>query len=334
MGYLAILKKLSELGAEEIHGHLLFAVSEIEYQAAFAWLERAGLIPAIQMTAQALRNATPPEMEAALDKMDTLYMEAWQAEAKLKTFGGAVADAMQARVDDGERFDMTIEEWHEFAKRASFYEVREQARAMGIHQVWDCELPKTPEGFYQVQGGLDYAIAKSLAAAPVCRLAVDGDQDRRSGGRGKIRTCDPCTISRQDAGLQFVAVVQLGHDWDVRGTDATIPGGTGQVRLRLQLHHLWRASDRWFGRGGIRNRAQAGRHVGFGAPAAQVPSAGVAVSHPADAGRRASPGWRADGIIRTHGCDQGDGQGIDAVPASGANGSSTAAARRVAGGLG
>ena len=170
VGYLAILKKLSELGAEEIHGHLLFAVSEIEYQAAFAWLERAGLIPAIQTTAQALRNTTPPEMEAALDKMDTLYMEAWQAEAKLKTFGGAVADAMQARLDDGERFDMSIEGWQDFAKRASFYEVREQARAMGIHQVWDCELPKTPEGFYQVQGGLDYAIAKSLAAAPFADL--------------------------------------------------------------------------------------------------------------------------------------------------------------------
>ena len=28
------------------------------------------------------------------------------------------------------------------------------------------ELAKTPEGYYQVQGGLEYAIAKSLAAAP------------------------------------------------------------------------------------------------------------------------------------------------------------------------
>ena len=32
--------------------------------------------------------------------------------------------------------------------------------------IWDCELPKTPEGFYQVQGGIDYAIARSLAVAP------------------------------------------------------------------------------------------------------------------------------------------------------------------------
>ena len=41
---------------------------------------------------------------------------------------------------------------------------------MGIFVVWDCELPKTPEGFYQVQGGIDYAIAKSLAAAPFSDL--------------------------------------------------------------------------------------------------------------------------------------------------------------------
>jgi isocitrate lyase len=170
VGYLAILKKLSEMGAQEIYGHLLFAVSEVEYLAAFDWLEKVGLMPTIASTAKALSKASPTEFEAALDKMDTSFMEAWLAGAKLKTFGGAVADAIQARADDGERFDMTIEEWREFAQRASIYEIREQARSMGIFVVWDCELPKTPEGFYQVQGGIDYAIAKSLAAAPFSDL--------------------------------------------------------------------------------------------------------------------------------------------------------------------
>ena len=61
---------------------------------------------------------------------------------------------------------MTVDEWLAFAKRASFYEARERARSMGIHVIWDCELPKTPEGFYHIQAGIDYAIAKSLAAAP------------------------------------------------------------------------------------------------------------------------------------------------------------------------
>ena len=170
VGYLAILRKLAELGVAEIRGHLLFAVSETEYQAAFAWLQRVGLLPTIRSTAQALSNATAPEFDVALDKIETRYMEAWQGEADLKTYGRAVADVIQARTADGESFDMTVEEWLNFSKNASFYEIREQARSLGIQIVWDCELPKTPEGFYQIQGGLDYAIAKSLASAPFADL--------------------------------------------------------------------------------------------------------------------------------------------------------------------
>ncbi len=170
VGYVATLRKLAEMGANEIRGHLLFAVSEAEYEDAFTWLEGAGLMPTIRSTAQALRNATAPELDSALDKIETRYMEAWSGQAQLKTYGRAVADAMQTRVADGERFEMTVEEWLNFSKRASFYEIRERARSMGIEVVWDCELPKTPEGFYQVQGGIDYAIAKSLAVAPFTDL--------------------------------------------------------------------------------------------------------------------------------------------------------------------
>lgn len=35
---------------------------------------------------------------------------------------------------------------------------------------WDPELPKTPDGYYQVRGGIDYAITRSLAAAPFADL--------------------------------------------------------------------------------------------------------------------------------------------------------------------
>jgi isocitrate lyase len=165
IGYLAILRKLSELGVE-VRGHLLFAVSETEYKATFDWLSQVGLMSLITETAQRVAQAAAPELEAALEQIDTRYMEIWQAEAGLKTYGQAVADAMKSRKDEGERYDMTVEEWLAFSKRASFYEMRERAKSMGIQIVWDCELPKTPEGFYQIQGGIDYAIAKSLAAAP------------------------------------------------------------------------------------------------------------------------------------------------------------------------
>jgi isocitrate lyase len=165
-GYLAILRKLFELGVEEIRGHLLFAVSETEYLAAFAWLERVGLMSMIAERAPALRNIPATELDAALDKIDTRYVETWQAEAGLKTYGRAVAEVLEFRTAEGERFDMTVEEWLAFSKRTSFYEARERAKSMGVHVIWDCELPKTPEGFYHLQAGIDYAITKSLAVAP------------------------------------------------------------------------------------------------------------------------------------------------------------------------
>jgi isocitrate lyase len=170
VAYLAILRKLSELGATEVRGHLLFAVSDMEYRATCSWLERVGLMPTIASTAESLKKAKATEFESGLDKLETRFMQVWQAEAELKTYGRAVADVMQSRAIDGERFEMTVDEWLDFSKHASFYEIRERAQSMGIRVAWDCELPKTPEGFYQIQGGIDYAITKSLAAAPFADL--------------------------------------------------------------------------------------------------------------------------------------------------------------------
>jgi isocitrate lyase len=169
-GYLAILRKLYELGVEEVRGHLLFAMSETEYAAAFDWLNRVGLMQIVSERASALRKMTSTELDAALDKIDTRYVEAWQAEAGMKTYGLAVAEVLEFRAAEGERFDMTVEEWLKFSNRSSLYEARERAKSMGVHVIWDCELPKTPEGFYHIQAGIDYAIAKSLAVAPFADL--------------------------------------------------------------------------------------------------------------------------------------------------------------------
>ncbi len=166
VGYLAILRKLFELGIEQVRGHLLFAVSEDEYEAAFTWLERAGVTSVLEDSATAFKQANDPAVDPMLDKIVTHFLDVWQAEAGLKTYGQAIADVMEFRAGEGERFDMSVDEWMDFAKRASFYAAREKANTMGIHLIWDCELPKTPEGFYHIKSGVDYAIAKSLAAAP------------------------------------------------------------------------------------------------------------------------------------------------------------------------
>jgi isocitrate lyase len=152
IGYLAILRMLSELGLD-VRGHLLFAVSETEYKATFAWLSQVGLTPLITETARRVDHAKAAALEAALDQIDTSYMEIWQRDAGLKTYGQVIADVMKSRQDEGERYDLGVEEWLAFSRRASFQEIGERAKSMGIQIVWDCELPKTPEGFYQIQVG-------------------------------------------------------------------------------------------------------------------------------------------------------------------------------------
>ncbi len=77
-----------------------------------------------------------------------------------------MADVLEFRVNEGELLETDLEEWRSFARGASFYAARKRARALGVNIVWDCEHAKTPEGYYQVRGGIEFAIAKSLAAAP------------------------------------------------------------------------------------------------------------------------------------------------------------------------
>jgi len=166
VGYLAILKRLFDLGIDTIRGHLQFAISDEAYNEAFEWLDSAGLMGDIEQHAQKLKQSDGVTIDKALDELAGDYLDAWQSEAALKTFGQAVADLMAFRRDEGETFEMTVDEWLEYSRTASLHDARERAKTMGLHVIWDCELPKTPEGFYQIENGIDYAIAKSLAVAP------------------------------------------------------------------------------------------------------------------------------------------------------------------------
>ena len=53
---------------------------------------------------------------------------------------------------------------------ASFTIAREKAKSLGVSIIWDPEHAKTPEGYYQIRGGIPYAIARSLAVAPFADL--------------------------------------------------------------------------------------------------------------------------------------------------------------------
>ena len=166
VAYLSLLKKFHDLGVEELNGHLLYAVSDEEYAEAFSWLKRAGVLRLLEESAAAYKNDPATSVDALLDKVATRFIDAWQSEAGLKTYARAVADVMEFRRNEGEEFELGVDDWMAFAGGASFFSAKAKAKAMGIHIIWDCERARTPEGYYQIAGGIDYAIAKSLAAAP------------------------------------------------------------------------------------------------------------------------------------------------------------------------
>ena len=109
-------------------------------------------------------------VDTMMDEPFNRFLDTWQNEAGLKTYRQAVAEVMQLQAGEGEHFDMSPEEWKAFARRVSLREARRKAKELGIHIAWDCELAKTPDGYYQIEGGIEYAIAKSLAAAPFADL--------------------------------------------------------------------------------------------------------------------------------------------------------------------
>jgi isocitrate/methylisocitrate lyase len=170
VGYLTIMRKLHELGVEDARGHLLYKISAAEYGEATAWLERTGVMDVLEANAKEFQQAGGRSIDGLLESIETPYLDAWQAEANLKSYPQAVADVIEFRASEGEPFDMSPDEWLAFANRTSFHDARARARAMGIGIIWDCEASKTADGYYQIQSGIDYAIARSLAVAPFADL--------------------------------------------------------------------------------------------------------------------------------------------------------------------
>lgn len=162
--FLAMVRRFYDLGVTELNGHLLYALPAGEYATAEAWLERQGLANTIAEAAKAHTGGN--SVDALFDKVESAFVEAWQADAGLNTYGEAVAELLEYREREGEPAAMSAADWRSFAARASLYTAQEKAHELGADVAWDCERVKTPEGYYQVRGGIPYAIAKSLAAAP------------------------------------------------------------------------------------------------------------------------------------------------------------------------
>ncbi|HEX7600626.1 MAG TPA: isocitrate lyase ICL2 [Polyangiaceae bacterium] len=166
VAFLAILRRLHARGIQELSGYQLYATGEEEYAAAYAWLDEMGLDALLDAAVADYEKGGCVAPDAALDKVFDRFVDVWQEDAHVKTYGEAVAEVMRFLASEGVVFSMTEAQWLTFAARESFYAISEKAKGMGVHVVWDCEHAKTTDGYYQVRGGIDYAIAKSLSVAP------------------------------------------------------------------------------------------------------------------------------------------------------------------------
>src|SRR5215831_15978076 len=102
-GYVTILNKLSELGVDDAHGHLLFQISPDEYDEATSWLDRTGVMSKLELSVQTFDQAEG-SVEDLLESVETQYLEAWLSEANLKSYPEAIADVIEFRASEGESF--------------------------------------------------------------------------------------------------------------------------------------------------------------------------------------------------------------------------------------
>ena len=163
---LALMRAFYNAGVTVLNGFELYTITDAEYGSADAWLERTGLAQQVAEVAKGLEGADEPVIDEEYDKLVNSMVEQWEAGAGLMTIGEAVVDVLELMEGDGDELPISVEEWKAFAETASFWAVRTKARELGIDFYWDAEPARTPEGFYQVRGGLEYAIRKSLSVAP------------------------------------------------------------------------------------------------------------------------------------------------------------------------
>jgi isocitrate lyase len=198
---LAVIKKFYEAGFKEINGHLLHRISAKAYRDAEQWLKEEHLTDRIKdgigrvhreiESLKKLRKQAPRQKTAQRDVREQLaaheimvrkvteetvdhvladIRETWAQKAGLKTYAVAVAEALEAKIPGKTKVTMSVDRWKKFAASVSHKEARERAESMGIDLFWDWDLPRTPEGFYQVTGGRDMATARGLAMAPFADL--------------------------------------------------------------------------------------------------------------------------------------------------------------------
>jgi isocitrate lyase len=168
--YLEILSTLHDQGFKsEIRGHLLFQIDEDLAKEARKFFGDCGFKKTLDEKITILKK-DPSALETTLDEIFSEFFAIWEANAGIKTYGEAVFNKMQLAIDEGIKFEMSPDEWQEFSGKSSLAKAKSKALSLGLDVTWSAEDARTPDGYYQVRGSIEYAIAKSLAVAPFCDI--------------------------------------------------------------------------------------------------------------------------------------------------------------------
>jgi len=165
---LAVHRLMREAGVAEVYGHELYQETNAQ-RVAMEWVKANGIEAVIQEELPNLVDETAHTFEKAFNNVLSKLVEVWQEKAVVKTIGQALNDLIAFEEAEGHKRDLPAN-WEAFIAKATIEEVRAKAVELGIDLVWDCQIMRTPDGYYQIRGGIPFAIAKSLAVAPFADL--------------------------------------------------------------------------------------------------------------------------------------------------------------------
>ena len=106
---LAMIRRFHREGIEELNGHLLYSIADVEYAAADAWLEQAGVATLITEGIATVRREGWHRLDAVYDVADSRLVARWERDAGLATYGEAVADALTQK-NNGKKGEVSVEE--------------------------------------------------------------------------------------------------------------------------------------------------------------------------------------------------------------------------------
>ncbi|WP_424962040.1 isocitrate lyase/phosphoenolpyruvate mutase family protein [Ekhidna sp.] len=147
-----------------VHGHELYAASLVKEET-IHWLDQVGVLDFIDEKLTHLRTDHAFLLEPQFDEILAKTVEMWENEAAVMTMSEAAKEAIELALKEG-MVGSIQEDWKESLNEMSFQEIKAFCGSLDISFVWDCEVMRSPEGYYQVRGGIPFAIAKSLAVAP------------------------------------------------------------------------------------------------------------------------------------------------------------------------